>query len=106
MSVDSYTEAGPSAARGRLRVPGRRPPAQSRRDIAGPDDAWDDLYYVTEVLAIAVCGLRVLCSAGAERAAWAVLTAGLTAYFLGDLYYELVLPADRRRTPRRPTRAT
>ncbi len=56
--------------------------------------AWDDVYYLTEALAIAVCGLRVLSCTGAERAAWAVLTVGLTAYFLGDLYYELVLPAD------------
>jgi two-component system, cell cycle response regulator len=56
--------------------------------------AWNDVYYLTEFLAIAVCGLRVLSCTGSERAAWAVLTAGLTAYFLGDLYYELVLPAE------------
>jgi diguanylate cyclase (GGDEF)-like protein len=56
--------------------------------------AWNDIYYLTEALAIAVCGLRVLSCTGSERAAWAVLTVGLTAYFLGDLYYELLLPAD------------
>jgi diguanylate cyclase (GGDEF)-like protein len=55
---------------------------------------WDDLYYLTEVLAVAVCGLRVLCSKGSERAAWALLTAGLTAYFLGDMYCLFVLPVE------------
>jgi diguanylate cyclase (GGDEF)-like protein len=56
--------------------------------------AWNDIYYLTEFLAIAICALRVVSCTGSERAAWAVLTVGLTAYFLGDIYYELVLPAD------------
>jgi two-component system cell cycle response regulator len=55
---------------------------------------WDNLYYLVEVLSIAVCGLRVLRSTGTERAAWALLTVGLAAYFLGDMYYLFVLPVD------------
>jgi two-component system cell cycle response regulator len=55
---------------------------------------WNDIYYLTEALAIAVCGLRVLSCTGSERAAWGVLTVGLTAFFLGDVYYEVLLPAD------------
>src|SRR3954470_20613377 len=55
---------------------------------------WDNLYYVTEVLCLAVLGLRVLTTTGPERAAWAIVAAGLIAYFAGDIYYAVALPVE------------
>jgi two-component system cell cycle response regulator len=50
---------------------------------------WDKAYYVTEYMAIAVVLLRARGLAGAERAAWIVLAAGLSCFAVGDVYYQL-----------------
>ena len=47
----------------------------------------DNAYYAVELLACVVCALRVACSSGVERAAWAVLALGLFGYFAGDVYW-------------------
>ena len=39
----------------------------------------DNAYYAVELLACVVCALRVACSSGVERAAWAVLAIGQRA---------------------------
>jgi hypothetical protein len=47
---------------------------------------WDKAYNLTELLAAAVCGLRVVRASGAERGARAALTLGMFGAAAGDLY--------------------
>src|SRR5262245_17811240 len=52
---------------------------------------WDKAYNAAELFAIAACALRAWRSAGAERAAWAVLAIGLLGYAAGDIYWTVAL---------------
>jgi two-component system, cell cycle response regulator len=52
---------------------------------------WDKAYNAAELLAIAACALRAARSAGAERAAWAVLACGLLGFAAGDIYWTAAL---------------
>jgi two-component system cell cycle response regulator len=48
-------------------------------------------YNVTQVFGLAACALRAARSSGAERGAWAALSAGLLGFLAADLYYTFVL---------------
>ncbi len=52
---------------------------------------WDKAYNLAEFVAVAACALRATRSAGAERAAWALLALGLFGYAAADVYYTVVL---------------
>jgi diguanylate cyclase (GGDEF)-like protein len=51
-------------------------------------------YHATQLVAIVACGLRASRVEGPERAAWALLTAGLAGFAAGDLYYAAALEND------------
>jgi two-component system, cell cycle response regulator len=53
--------------------------------------AWDNVYSVVELLAVAAVGLRAATTRGHERAAWIALALGLASFAAGDLYWTLVL---------------
>jgi two-component system, cell cycle response regulator len=53
--------------------------------------AWDNVYSVVELLAVAAVGLRAARTRGHERAAWIALALGLASFAAGDLYWTLVL---------------
>jgi two-component system, cell cycle response regulator len=53
--------------------------------------AWDNVYSVVELLAVAAVGLRAATTRGHERAAWIALALGLASFAAGDLYWTLVI---------------
>jgi diguanylate cyclase (GGDEF)-like protein len=57
-------------------------------------NVWDKAYNAVEFLAVAVCALRAVRSAGAERMAWAMFALGLFGYAAGDVYYTAALQND------------
>jgi two-component system cell cycle response regulator len=65
------------------------------RDVLGVTavwpGAWEKAYNATELFAAAACAVRTARAGGPERAAWAALTAGLFAFFAGDVYYTAAL---------------
>jgi hypothetical protein len=54
-------------------------------------EAWDYLYNLTELLAVAAVALRAWKASAAERAAWFALSAGLAGFAAGDIYYTAAL---------------
>lgn len=52
---------------------------------------WDKAYNGTQLVVVALCALRAWRSAGAERAAWALLALGLFGFAAGDVYYTVAL---------------
>jgi two-component system, cell cycle response regulator len=53
--------------------------------------AWDNVYSLVELLAVAAVGLRAATTRGPERGAWIALALGLAAFAAGDLYWTFVL---------------
>src|SRR5262245_56458876 len=67
------------------------------RDVLGfsppvlPHAWWDKAYNATELFAVLACALRAVRTTGPERGAWIAFTAGLAAFFLGDVYWTAAL---------------